>query len=126
MKTILLFLTFSVLGYSQATGQICVQLDKTAPAKQVCMNLSPAMLSSLSAFVAAQIDIDAKPPVPRYKGVADAIFQNLTGGFFELLNTQYPPSAVTTAKANLDAAQVALDAAKAAVIAKPTPVPDAK
>jgi hypothetical protein len=124
MKTLILFAIASSALVAQTTGQLCYAPDKSVPAKTVCMDITPGMKASLTAFTATQqvqtgTDVNQQPiMVPKYQGIGDLIFSNLTSGLFSTLLDQFPTASVQTANAAITKATGDAATAKAAVFVK--------
>jgi len=121
---LLLFFAFSFSAIAQTTGQLCWTPDKTAPAKTVCRDLTPALKQALTAFIGSQLvevgkDAQGKGIMaPKYQGIGDLLFTALADGVFTPIVDQFPPANVATAKAQMDTDAATLAARKAAHIGK--------
>lgn len=106
---------------AQITSQICFVSDKTKPAQSTCADIKPALRSSFAQFIATQVDPTSGP---KFKGIADVLFQHLAQGLFLQLLQQYPPTAIATAQATALSAQNATQSALSNVIAAPVGIVD--
>lgn len=127
MKHIILFAVFSVAAFAQ-TGQVCVQPDKTQPAKQVCRDIPAGVRASMAAYVAAQnkpitdANTAAAAQTPpgaqqplKYQGVADLLFQHLAALFASVVDSN-PPTAIQNAVNTRNTTDAQIATAKSALV----------
>ena len=125
MKTLLLSLVLSISAF--ADGQLCYQPDSTQP-DQICIPVSADVQTAISNYVAAPANqtstTDEKGQsvqTPKYAGIGDAIFQNITM-FFQGALANFPSDSVQQV---IDAQTAQVAAVKAAVL-NAAPVPAAQ
>lgn len=127
MKLLIASIFAATAAFAQ-TGQICVQPDKTTPAKQVCRDIPAGVRASLTAYVTAQnkpiadANTAAAAQTPpgtqqplKYQGVADLLFQHLAALFADVV-TQNPPPAIQTAITSRNTTDAQIATAKDALV----------
>lgn len=97
-------------------GQVCVQPDKTSPAKQVCIDIPAPVRSALAQVVAAETTGNLNP-APRYKGVADLILTHVYG-LLDSAVDRFPPTALQAAKDAKVVADALIETRRAAALAR--------
>lgn len=124
MKTFILLFALAVAGQSQTICQM--NKDGTAPdvdanGKQLCFVIGPSVQESAGKFLATQTETTTdsngnQTVAPKYSSFWDFFSRQ----FFTLvvlpILDSYPPTSMQTAKANAEAAQKALQAAKLAAL----------
>ena len=122
-KTILLSLILAISAF--ADGQLCYAPDINQPSEQICMAVSADVQTAIANYAAAPgnqtaTTVDGKSvSTPKYAGVGDAIFQNITM-FFQGALANFPPDSVQQV---IDA-ETAKVAAVKAVVQQAAPVPE--
>lgn len=127
MKTILFFAL--VLWQScAANAQTICQMNKdgTAPdvdaqGKQMCITIGPSVQESAGKFLATQTESStdangAAVITPKFASFWDFFARQFYAAVVIPILDNYPPASMATVKANADAAQKALQAAKLAAI----------
>lgn len=123
MKTPLVLFVFTASLFAQAKTEICVRrTDIAGKITESCQMIPAPILIAVGSFLATQVietgqDAQGRPiTAPKYRGPADLLFTHLRLSLFAPLLDLYPPAAVSTAKAQVDAASSALATAKAAAL----------
>ena len=123
MKTTILLLILSISAL--ADGQLCYQPDSSQPDQQICMAVSSDVQTAISNYAASpgnqtSTTVDGKSvSEPKFVGIGDAIFQNITM-FFQGALANFPPDSVQQV---IDA-ETAKVAAVKAVVQQAAPVPE--
>ena len=123
MKTTILLFLLSISAF--ADGQLCYAPDASQPSDQICMAVSADVQTAIANYAASPNNqtattVDGKSvSTPKYAGVGDAIFQNITM-FFQGALANFPPGSVQQV---IDA-ETAKVAAVKAVVQQAAPVPE--